>query len=79
MAYDPTSIVVVSIVLPLLGVVAVCLRFWVRLRVAPTYLGIDDWLALAAVIFSMGDGANLALGNLILQESLETRRLTSVT
>ena len=71
MEYDPTSIVVVSVILPLLAVVAVGLRFWVRLRVQPTYLGIDDWLILAAVIFSIADAANLIVGGSI--QCLEAR------
>ena len=62
MAYDPPSIIAVSIVLPLLALVAVCLRFLVRQRVQPTYIGIDDWLVLGAVVFSLADGANLAAG-----------------
>ena len=62
MAYDPPSIVAVSIILPLLAVAAVCLRFLCRLRLQPTYIGIDDWLVLGAVIFSLADGANLAAG-----------------
>ena len=59
MEYSPTSIIVVSVVLPLLAFVAICLRFWVRLRVQPTYIGIDDWLILAAFVFLLGDAANL--------------------
>ena len=42
--YGTTSIIVTAIVLPLLGLVAVCLRFYVRLRLKPTFVGIDDWL-----------------------------------
>ena len=60
--YTPTTIVAISIVLPLIAVVAVCLRFWVRTSYQPTYLGVDDWLAFAAVIFCLADGANLATG-----------------
>lgn len=62
MAYSPASIVAVSIVLPVIALVAVCLRFWVRLRVQPSYIGADDWLIAGAVVFSLADGANLAVG-----------------
>ena len=62
MAYEPPSIVAISIVLPALSILAVCLRFLVRLRLKPTFIGIDDWLILAAVIFLVADGANLAAG-----------------
>ena len=44
MEYGTTSIIITAIVLPLLGLVAVCLRFYVRLRLKPTFVGIDDWL-----------------------------------
>ena len=61
MEYSPTSIIVVSVVLPVIALVAICLRFWVRLRVQPTYVGIDDWLILGAFIFMVGDAANLII------------------
>ena len=60
--YPPQSVVAISIALPLLAVVAVCFRFYVRLYVKPTYVGIDDWLIIAAVVLSLADGANLAVG-----------------
>ena len=42
--YGVTSIIATAIALPLLGLVAVILRFYVRLRLKPTFVGIDDWL-----------------------------------
>ena len=42
--YGVASLVATAIVFPLLGLVAVCLRFFVRLRVKRTFIGIDDWL-----------------------------------
>ena len=62
MAYFPQSIVVIAIFLPLLAIIAVCLRFWVRLYVQPTHIGIDDWLIVGALILCLADGANLAMG-----------------
>lgn len=44
--YPPSSLVVTGILLPLLGLVAVCLRFIVRLR-SKAFLGVDDWTILA--------------------------------
>ena len=69
MAYDPPSIIAVSIILPLLALVAVCIRFWVRIRLTSTHIGTDDWLVLGAVIFSLADGANLIVGKHLLQSS----------
>jgi hypothetical protein len=61
MEYSPTSIVVIAVVLPLFAVVAVALRFLVRLKIQPTYIGIDDWTIAVAVIFLLADCANLAV------------------
>ena len=66
MAYDPPSIIAISVVLPLLAVGAVILRFLVRLRWQPTYIGVDDWLILGALVFLLADGANLIVGMLVL-------------
>ena len=63
-SYSPPSIVAVAVALPLLALGAVCLRFYVRLRLHPTYIGIDDMLVFGAVILSMADGANLCVGKL---------------
>ena len=60
--YPPSSIVAIGIILPLIALFAVILRFYLRLFIKPTYIGIDDWLILGAVILSMADGANLAVG-----------------
>lgn len=62
MEYPPASIVAVSIILPLLALLAVFLRFYVRLRLQPSHIGIDDWLIVGAVILALADGANLAAG-----------------
>lgn len=59
--YSPTGIVVIAVVLPLFSVVAVALRFLVRLKIQPTYIGIDDWTIAVAVIFLLADCSNLAV------------------
>ena len=42
--YGVSSIIATAIVLSLLAIVAVCLRFYTRIRLTPTFVGIDDWL-----------------------------------
>lgn len=63
--YPPESIVAISIILPLIALGATFLHFWVRLKVQPAQLGLDDWLIVAAVVLCLGDGANLALAAII--------------
>ena len=58
MGYDVASLIGTAIGLPLLGVVAVILRFYVRLRLRPTFIGVDDWLIVLAVVLVVGQGAN---------------------
>ena len=60
--YPPSAIIAIPVVLPLLTVVAVVLRFYVRLKLSPTYLGIDDWTAAVASLFCLGFGASLIVG-----------------
>lgn len=55
--YGVTTIIVTAIVLPLLGLVAVCLRFYVRLRLKPTFVGIDDWLIAFSCLLVFGQAA----------------------
>ena len=62
--YDPTSIIAICVILPIIALVALCLRFWVRIRVQPTHIGADDWLILVASIFLIADAANLIVGAL---------------
>ena len=61
-SYSPASIVTIGIILPLLALIAVILRFYLRLYIQSSYIGIDDCLIVAAVILVMADGANLAVG-----------------
>lgn len=60
--YPPSTIITVSTILPVLTVVCVGLRFYVRLKVRPDYLGIDDWMAAAASMLCVGDGVCTILG-----------------
>ena len=60
--YPPSSIIATSVILPLLTAIAVSLRFHVRLRLRPDYIGMDDWTCLAACIFCIADGANFIVG-----------------
>ena len=55
--YGVASLIVTAAVLPLLGLVAVCLRFFVRLRLKPTFVGIDDWLIAFSCLLVFVQGA----------------------
>lgn len=55
--YPETSLVATGVILPLVGVVAVCFRFFVRMRPKHVALGIDDWAILVACILVCGMGA----------------------
>lgn len=63
--YGVDSLIVTAIVLPFIGSVAVALRFYVRLRLKPTYIGLDDWLILFACVLVWGQGANQIIGAII--------------
>lgn len=56
--YGVASLIVTAILLPLIGSLAVYLRFYVRLRLKPTFVGIDDWLILFSCVLVWGQGAN---------------------
>ena len=55
--YSPAALISTGVILPLLGVVTVCLRYWVRLRFSPSYIGIDDILIVVGAVFVCGMGA----------------------
>ena len=61
--YDVASLIATAIILPLLGFIAVVLRFYVRLYLKPTYIGIDDWLIAVAVVLVYGQAANQIVGS----------------
>ncbi|KAG8532195.1 uncharacterized protein KY384_003836 [Bacidia gigantensis] len=65
MAYNVASLIGTAIALPLLGVIAVILRFYVRLRLRPTFIGIDDWLIVLAVVLVVGQCANQVVAAVI--------------
>ena len=60
--YGVASLIATAIVFPLLGVVAVILRFYVRLRLQPTYVGIDDWTILLSCVLVCAQGVNQIIG-----------------
>ena len=62
--YTPSGSVAAGIVLPLLGVFAVCLRFYVRSQPRQS-VGIDDWMILAACVLVCGMGAIEVTGRLL--------------
>ena len=63
--YGVASVIVAAIVLPLLGVLAVCLRFYVRIRFTPTFVGIDDWLIAVSCVLVLGQGATQIAGMIL--------------
>ena len=55
--YGVASVVATAVVLSLLGFIAVCLRFYVRIRLTPTFVGIDDWLIALSTLLVLGQSA----------------------
>lgn len=55
--YGVASVIVTAILLPLLGFVAVYLRFYTRIRLTSTSIGIDDWLIAFSCVLVLGQGA----------------------
>ena len=60
--YGTTSLISTAIVFPVLGIIAVSLRMYVRLRLRHTYIGVDDWLVLIAVPLVCGHGIIQVIG-----------------
>lgn len=54
MVYSVATLIVTAVVLPILGVAAVGLRYWVRLRLQPTFIGIDDYFIAIACLLACG-------------------------
>lgn len=63
--YGVTSVIVTAAVLPLLGLLAVCLRFYVRVRLTRTYIGIDDWLIAFSSFLVLSQGAMQIIGKIL--------------
>ena len=60
--YGVASVIVTAIGLPVFGFLAVCLRFYVRLRLTPTFVGIDDWLIAFSCVLVLYHGAAQTVG-----------------
>ena len=60
--YSPSSVITSGIVLPVLGVLAVVLRFAVRIKSTSMGLGFDDWAMLAACVIVCGMGSLQVVG-----------------
>ena len=60
--YGVVSLIVTATLLPLLGFLFVCLRFYVRIRLTRAFLGIDDWLIAFSCVLVIVHGANQILG-----------------
>ena len=62
--YGASSLIGTAIALPVLSIIAVLLRFFVRLRMKRSYVGIDDWLILLSLILVCGQCVLQILGTL---------------
>ena len=60
--YGIASVIFTAILLPLLGFVAVYLRFYTRIRLTSTFVGIDDWLIAFSCLLVLGQGAAQIVG-----------------
>ena len=61
--YDPSSIIALFIIFPIIGLVVLALRFYVRLRVQkPPGLWIDDWLILVGAFLTVSLNINGIIG-----------------
>ena len=63
--YGVASVIVTAILLPLLGFVAVCLRFYTRIRLTSTFVGTDDWLIAFSCLLVLGHGAAQVVGMIL--------------
>ena len=71
--YGVGSVIFAAIFLPLLGSVAVFLRFYTRRRLTNTFIGIDDWLIAFSCLLVLGQGAAQIVGgipNLLVQKGM---------
>lgn len=73
--YSPAALIATGVILPLLGVATVCLRYWVRLRFSPSYIGIDDILIVVGALFVCGMGA-IQIGSAIQSDTSEETKET---
>ena len=69
--YSPASFIAVAVVLPLLGVVAVGVRFYVRLCLRSSRLGADDYMIVIGCLLVCAMCVNQLVG--------KTRKTTQET
>ena len=60
--YGVASVIATATVLSLLGFIAVCLRFYIRIRIVRTFVGIDDWLIAISCFLVLGQSACQIVG-----------------
>ena len=60
--YGVVSMIATATVLPLLGFVSVCLRFYVRVSLMPSSVGLDDWLIAISCLLVIAQGAMQIVG-----------------
>lgn len=46
----PTAVMVISILFPILGICAVALRFYTRIKANTVVIWLDDWLSIPALV-----------------------------
>ena len=73
--YGVTSLIVSAILFPLLGVAAVALRFYVRLRVKRTFIGLDDWMITFSCLLVCASGPAQVVGKIKLVGAEKIGRL----
>ena len=66
---NPKSVIAIGVLFPVLGAVAVALRFAVRLR-RKNGLGIDDWLCLPALVIMSSDSNTPVAADINLLDSV---------
>jgi hypothetical protein len=71
--YSPSSIITVFIIFPIIGLIVLALRFFVRLRVQkPPELWIDDWLIFVGAILTVALNVNGLIGRSTSEWSFHT-------
>ncbi|KAI9697142.1 MAG: hypothetical protein M1820_007877 [Bogoriella megaspora] len=70
--YSPEADIATAVVFSVLGIVVVCMRFWVRLRFQPTYVGVDDILIVFGCFLVCGMGASQIVATILGDFSQET-------
>lgn len=73
MAYTQAALISTGVIFPAIGFALVCLRFWMRVAFQKTFVGVDDWLILAASILVIGMAVDAILGKCSPGAALSTR------